>query len=163
MRWEDMQEEVCSVARTLSVIGDRWTLLVLRDAFLRTRRFEEFQKNLGIARHRLSERLKKLVEQGVMVKVQYQSSPARYEYRLTEKGIDLYPIIMMMVSWGDKWMDDGNGAPMIYKHKRCNQYFTPVISCSECGEPLNARDVSPQHGPGTIAAKLEGRLNNTAK
>ncbi|MDX1694794.1 MAG: helix-turn-helix domain-containing protein [Ketobacteraceae bacterium] len=152
MRWEEMQEETCSVARTLSVIGDRWTLLILRDAFLRVRRFEDFQKKLGISRHRLSERLKKLVKQGVMAKVQYQSSPPRYEYRLTEKGIDLYPVIMMMVRWGDKWMDDGNGAPMVYRHKSCGEHFTPVISCSECHEPLKAREVIPEYGPGLLAA-----------
>ena len=153
MRWEELQEETCSVARTLSVIGDRWTLLILRDAFLRVRRFEDFQKKLGISRHRLSERLKKLVAQGVLDRVEYQSNPPRHEYRLTEKGRDLYPVIMMMVRWGDKWMDDGNGAPMVYKHHGCGEYFTPEISCSACHEPLNARDVTPEFGPGTLAAQ----------
>lgn len=154
MRWEELQEETCSVARTLSVIGDRWTLLILRDAFLRVRRFEDFQKKLGIARHRLSERLKKLVAQGVLKKVEYQSNPPRYEYRLTEKGLDLYPVIMMMVRWGDKWMDDGFGAPMVYKHNRCGEYFTPEINCSECHQQLNPRDVAPEFGPGTLAAQM---------
>lgn len=153
MRWEELQEETCSVARTLSVIGDRWTLMILRDAFLRVRRFEDFQKKLGISRHRLSERLKKLVAQGVLKKKEYQSNPRRYEYRLTEKGLDLYPVIMMMVRWGDKWMDDGEGAPMIYKHQGCGEYFAPEISCSECHEPLNPREVAPEFGPGTLAAR----------
>ena len=88
-----------------------------------------------------------------MEKVEYQSNPARYEYRLTPKGVDLYPIIMMMVRWGDKYMDGGKGAPMVYTHKKCGEHFTPEISCSECGEVLDAREVAPEIGPGMANVK----------
>ncbi|MGH7123950.1 MAG: winged helix-turn-helix transcriptional regulator, partial [Stellaceae bacterium] len=89
MRWDEIRGMPCSVARTLSVIGDRWTLLVLRDAFLRTRRFEDFQRQLGVTRHLLASRLRKLVAAGILAKVRYQEKPTRYEYRLTEKGLEL--------------------------------------------------------------------------
>lgn len=154
MRWDEMRDERCSIARTLSVIGDRWIMLILRDAFLRIRRFEDFQNDLGISRQRLSEGLKKLVEEGVLEKVEYQSSPSRYEYRLTSKGVDLYPVIMAMVNWGDKHMDGGKGAPMIYKHKTCGSYFRAEIHCSECGEVVNPRDVRPEIGPGKATVRM---------
>ena len=89
MRWDDIDKQVCSVARSLSVVGERWTMLIIRDAFLGTRRFDQFQSNLGITRHRLSERLGKLVDAGVLVKVPYNDRPLRYEYRLTRKGRSL--------------------------------------------------------------------------
>ena len=97
MKWEALDEEPCSLARTVAVIGDRWTLLILRECFLRTRRFEGFQSSLQITRHLLSERLKKLVRFGILRRVPYQDTPKRYEYILTQKGLDLYPIIMAMV------------------------------------------------------------------
>src|SRR5438105_11200067 len=102
MRWDSLAKENCSLARTLAVIGDRWTLLILRDAFLRVRRFEEFETSLKIARRVLSERLALLVEEGVLSRVAYQERPVRYEYRLTEKGLDLYPAILSLVHWGDR-------------------------------------------------------------
>ena len=104
MRWNELSEENCSMARTVSVIGDRWTLLILRDCFLRVRRFEDFQERLGITRPILASRLKKLVDEFVLVKVPYQQRPPRYEYRLTQKGLDLYPIVMAIVHWGDVHM-----------------------------------------------------------
>jgi DNA-binding HxlR family transcriptional regulator len=91
MRWNELSEENCSMARTVSVIGDRWTLLILRDCFLRVRRFEDFQERLGITRPILASRLRKLVDEFVLVKVPYQQRPPRYEYRLTQKGLDLCP------------------------------------------------------------------------
>src|SRR5258708_26801880 len=97
MRWGNLEQEACSVARTVSVIGDRWTLLILRDCFLRVRLFEEFQARLGITRPLLASRLRKLVNDFVLAKVPYPQQPLRYEYRLTEKGIGLYPILMSIV------------------------------------------------------------------
>src|SRR5580658_335740 len=101
MKWEALDEEPCSVARTVGVIGDRWTLLILRDCFLRVRRFEDFQSRLGIARALLSNRLEKLVKNFILAKVPYQERPLRYEYRLTPKGLALHPIIMAIAHWGD--------------------------------------------------------------
>ena len=101
MKWDALEEEPCSVARTVAVIGDRWSLLILRESFLRVRRFDEFQASLGITRHLLAERLKKLVRFGVLRRIPYQDTPKRYEYILTQKGLDLYPIIMSIVHWGN--------------------------------------------------------------
>ena len=156
MRWSEIQHQKCSVARTLSVIGDRWTLMIIRDAFLRIRRFEHFQQSLGITRHSLSDRLKKLVDHGVFERVPYQQSPLRMEYRLTPKGRGLHPIIMTMLHWGDEWMDDGNGPPVLHRHTGCGQHFTPVLSCSSCEQPIQPRDVVPEAGPGLMNKQSKG-------
>lgn len=141
MKWNDLSSENCSLARALAVVGDRWTLLVLREAFLKTRRFEDFQLRLGIARRVLTERLAGLVENGVLEKVAYQQRPVRHEYRLTDKGLALYPVILSLVHWGDAHLGDGNGPPVIHRHKACGHDFRSVLTCSECGEALGARDV----------------------
>jgi DNA-binding HxlR family transcriptional regulator len=127
------------MARTIGVIGDRWSLLILRECFLRTRRFEAFQAALGITRHLLAERLKKMVRLGVLRRVPYQESPKRHEYILTQKGLDLYPIMMAIVHWGDIHMVDERGRPLIHVHKSCGKQFDPVMVCSECNEPLVAK------------------------
>lgn len=147
MRWDDVDKQTCSVARALSVVGERWTMLILRDAFLGTRRFDQFQKNLGITRHRLAERLTKLVDQGVLVKVPYHERPVRYEYRLTRKGLGLYPVLMSLSRWGDDWMDRGEGAPLEYVHQTCGHKTEPTLTCDECGETLRPEEVMPQLGP----------------
>jgi DNA-binding HxlR family transcriptional regulator len=147
MRWDDIDKQVCSVARALSVVGERWTMLIIRDAFLGTRRFDQFQANLGITRHRLSERLGKLVESGVLVKVPYCDRPVRHEYRLTRKGLALYPVMMSLGRWGDEWMDQGEGAPLEYVHQKCGNRTLPVLTCNECGEPLRPEEVTPRLGP----------------
>lgn len=148
MRWEELDQQPCSMARTLAVVGDRWTLLVLRDCFLGVRRFDEFEQRLGVTRHVLAGRLKKLVEHGVLAKVPYQQRPLREEYRLTEKGLDLHASILALVSWGDKHMADQRGAPIQHIHKACGQAMHPVTVCCECGEPIGARDIRVQAGPG---------------
>lgn len=148
MRWEELDQQPCSLARTLAVVGDRWTLLVLRDSFLGVRRFEEFERRLGITRHILTDRLKKLVEHGVLQRVPYQQRPVREEYRLTAKGLELYPVLMALVHWGDQHMADPRGAPVEHVHKGCGQRMRPVLTCSECGEAVSARDVSVRQGAG---------------
>jgi len=157
MRWNDIDKQVCSVARSLSIVGERWTLLILRDAFFGTRRFDEFQSNLGITRHRLSERLGKLVEQGVLRKVQYHDRPVRYEYRLTRKGLALYPVLMSLARVGDDWMAGDDGVPLEYVHQTCGQKTRPVLACSECGEALRPEEVKPQVGPAlqNVATAME--------
>lgn len=141
MKWNDLSSENCSLARALAVVGDRWTLLVLREAFLKTRRFEDFQSRLGIARRVLTERLAGLVDNGVLEKIPYQQRPVRHDYRLTDKGLALYPVILSLVHWGDVHLGDGNGPPIIHRHKACGHDFRSVLTCSECGEALGARDV----------------------
>ena len=148
MRWEELDQQPCSLSRTLAVVGDRWTLLVLRDCFLGVRRFDQFEKRLGVTRHLLADRLKKLVEHGVLVKVPYQERPLREEYRLTERGLDLHPAMMALVSWGDRHLADERGAPIRHIHKGCGQVMRPVTVCSECAEPVGARDVRVEVGEG---------------
>lgn len=154
MRWEELDREPCSLARSLSIVGDRWTLLVLRECFLRVRRFEEFEQRLGIARHVLADRLKKLTDAGVLAKVPYQERPRREEYRLTEKGLDLYPVMLSLLDWGDKWMSGPEGPPVLRRHKACGHVAHAVHNCSECGEPLDARSMTVELGPGAKDAEL---------
>ncbi|SEC09478.1 transcriptional regulator, HxlR family [Rhizobiales bacterium GAS188] len=154
MRWSELDQEACSVARTVSVIGDRWSLLILRDCFLRIRRFDDFQERLGVTRHILADRLKKLVDLGVLRRQRYVDRPPRYEYRLTEKGIELYPVLLALVHWGDRHMADAAGAPLLHRHKGCGALFEPVMVCSVCGEPLEAREVTVEEGPGAATSTL---------
>lgn len=147
MKWDDLAKEPCSVARSVAVIGDRWTLLILRDCFLGVRRFDAFQARLGISRTIIAERLKLLTDEGVLKRVAYQQNPTRFEYRLTEKGFDLYPVVLAIVSWGDRHYDDGRGPPILRRHKGCGCDFQPVTTCSECGEPVEARAVEARPGP----------------
>src|SRR3981081_1016338 len=125
-----------------------WSLLILRECFLRKRRFEAFQSSLGITRHLLAERLKKLVRFGVLRRIPYQESPKRYEYILTQKGLDLYPIIMSIVHWGNIHMVDARGRPLLHEHKSCGKMFDPLMVCSESGDPLTAKGVHVPPGPG---------------
>lgn len=154
MKWQDVGEMPCSVARSLAILGDRWTLLVLRNAFLGLRRFDDLQANLGVTRHVLADRLGRLVEAGVLKKVPYQDNPPRHEYRLTEMGRDLYPVLLALTRWGDRWLDEGRGAPLEYLHKSCGRKFRPTMVCSECGEAVHPHDVVPMAGPGLAATPV---------
>ncbi len=142
MRWDTLGKEDCSLARSLAVVGDRWTLMVLRDAFLGVRRFEEFERSLKIARRVLSERIALLVGQDILVRVPYQERPTRYEYRLTAKGLELYPVILSLVHWGDKHYAGKKGPPVVHTHRQCGRDFRSILTCSECGEAVTARDVN---------------------
>jgi DNA-binding HxlR family transcriptional regulator len=143
MRWSEIGEQRCSVARTLSVIGDRWTMLVLREAFRGVRRFDEMQRQTEAPRPILSDRLRVLVDEGVLERRPYGNHPDRFEYRLTEKGIDLYPVIVSLLTWGDRWMGDGEDLPPVeLRHKGCGHLMHPELACPECGEWLGARDVT---------------------
>jgi DNA-binding HxlR family transcriptional regulator len=153
MRWEELEQQPCSLARTLSVVGDRWTLLVLRECFLGTRRFDAFEQRLGITRHLLADRLKTLVRSGVLNKVAYQQRPLREEYRLTDKGRDLYPVIMSLVNWGDRYMSDENGPPIQHIHRTCGKPLRAQLVCSECAEPLAPHEVLLEEAPA-----FEGQL-----
>ena len=152
MRWAELDREACSVARSVSVIGDRWSLLILRDCFLRVRRFEEFQARLGITRHVLADRLKKLVDCGVLKRIAYQQRPRRYEYRLTEKGLDLNDLLLALVAWGDRHMAGARGRPKLYRHDACGELFDPVMCCSHCGGAVTARNIRILDGPGALPA-----------
>ena len=147
----DYDGQNCSIASTLELIGERWTLLILRDAFMRVRRFEDFQRSLGVARNVLSARLQRLCDEGILERRVYQERPVRYEYRLTEKGIDFWPILMTMMRWGDRYAAD-NGPPVLIEHKHCGGVPDAHLMCERCGQPLGARDVIPREGPGRAVA-----------
>jgi DNA-binding HxlR family transcriptional regulator len=147
----DYEGQNCSIARTLELIGERWTLLIVRDAFLGVRRFEDFQAGLGIARNVLSVRLGRLIDEGILEKRPYQERPARSEYRLTEKGIGLWPVLVSLVKWGDKYAAPG-GPPRVIEHHGCGGQVNDHLSCDRCGKPLTARDVVTRPGPGVAAA-----------
>ena len=146
------ENQVCSVARALEVLGDRWTLLVLRDAFTRIRRFEDFQRNLGVARNVLTDRLNRLVDEGILKRVPYQERPVRFEYRLTEKGRELWPVMMTLMQWGDRHYAEPEGPPVVVRHRDCGGTVTDHLSCSKCGAELTPYDVEPTAGPGAVNA-----------
>ena len=141
MKWNEIGEQPCSVARALSVFGDRWTMLILRNAFMGVRRFDDFQRSLGLTRHVLSERLKRLVEHGVLVKVPYVERQERLEYRLTEKGLAVYPIMLSMMQWADQWMDKGLGKPVEFIHTSCGPVLNSQVICTACEQPVQVQDV----------------------
>jgi DNA-binding HxlR family transcriptional regulator len=141
MRWSEIDQQDCSVAQALSVVGDRWTMLILKEAFMRVRRFEDFLDHTGVPRPVLAERLKVLVDNGVLERRRYSERPDRFEYRLTEKGRDLWPVLISLLRWGDKWMTGKEGPPVEVHHKACGHAIHPELACPECGEWLEATDM----------------------
>src|SRR4051794_15389027 len=149
--FEDMN---CSVALCLEIVGEWWSLLIVRDAFLGVRRFDDFQARLGISRNILNQRLKGLVDNGVLERVPYQDNPPRSEYRLTDKGRDLWHVITAMRQWGDRWAATG-GPPVRMRHSGCGHVVDAVTVCSHCGEPLHPRAVTVEPGPGAADVDFE--------
>lgn len=149
--FEDMN---CSVAQCLEVVGEWWSLLIVRDAFLGVRRFDDFQARLGISRNILNQRLTKLVDEGILERVPYQDNPPRSEYRLTEKGRDLWHVLTAMRQWGDRWAAP-DGPPLRLRHATCGRVVKAVAVCSHCGEPLDLRSVTVEPGPGSVAGDYE--------
>lgn len=147
MKWDEVSDEQCSVARASAVLGDRWTLVILSDVFLGVRRFDDFQERLGISRTTLAQRLKHLERHGVLERRLYQTNPARYEYRLTKKGRDLYPVLSTLLNWGDKYYADEGGPPILRRHRGCGNVMQPILCCPECGEAIEARDVLAEARP----------------
>jgi DNA-binding HxlR family transcriptional regulator len=145
-RTADYSHQVCSVAATLEVVGDPWTLLILRDAFAGVRRFEQWQERLGVARNVLAARLKSLVAHGVLIRRAYCERPPRYEYVLSPKGRDLYNVLLTMAAWGDRHVYGGTGGPVFYVHKACGRRFSPGLVCEACGEPVGPGDLIPSEG-----------------
>jgi DNA-binding HxlR family transcriptional regulator len=138
----------CTIARSVDVLGDHWNLLLIREACLGTRRFDDFQAALGIGRNMLSRRLGRLCDEGVLSRVEYQPSPRRYEYRLTDKGRDVYPILAAMAAWGERWLTGPEGSPLVLHHAACDHDMRAVVVCSECEQPLDVRQVRATVGPG---------------
>ena len=145
------EDQNCSIARTLEIVGERWTILILRDVFLGTRRFDDFERSLGVSRGILASRLARLCDEGILERRRYQESPERFEYRLTEKGRDLWPVLMALVKWGDRYEAE-QGPPRIFLHRGCGGEVTDRRTCAKCGAALTARDVEVREGPGVRAA-----------
>jgi DNA-binding HxlR family transcriptional regulator len=150
--------QTCSIAGALEIIGERWTLLVVREAFLGTRRFDDFQRELGVARNVLQTRLSRLVDEGVLERVRYQERPERYEYRLTDKGRDLWPVLHSLMLWGDRHR--GGQPPVVIRHRDCGGAVDDRRRCEACGAELSARDVVATPGPG--AGAQQRRLTDAA-
>lgn len=138
----------CSIARTLDVIGEWWTPLILRDVAIGLTRFDAIQRDLGVSRKVLTQRLGALVEHGVLEQVAYQDNPPRHDYVLTEKGADLAVVLLAMQSWGDRWVFGKDAAPVVMRHEVCGQDTEMVPACAACGETLRAGEVTPLPGPG---------------
>ena len=141
----------CSVARTLNLIGDPWTPLILRDLLAGLTRFDQIAEDLGISRNLLTQRLEHLMRGGVVVRTAYQQHPPRYDYALTMAGLDLAPVIMALVAWGDRWVTPEGGPPIVFEHD-CGETITPVMMCPACGRPATAHSVRAHPGPGARVA-----------
>ena len=138
----------CSIARTVDVVGQRWTPLILRDLFAGMSRFEDIRRDLGIASNVLAARLDDLERHGVVERRRYQSMPVRHDYVLTDKGRDLYPVIATLLAWGDKWQADPDGPPALIVHADCGHVTTAKTVCAECGGELKSDNAVAVAGPG---------------
>jgi DNA-binding HxlR family transcriptional regulator len=157
-----------SVGRTLSLVGDRWTIMILREAFFGVRRYGQLARNLEIPRPTLSLRLRKLVDAGLLDRVPYSTDPDRHEYRLTQAGRELFPAVIALMRWGDTHLAGPEGAPIVLHHETCRNTTHPHLTCDVCGEEINARNVRPERGPGFItdprsAARPAGRRGGPAR
>lgn len=148
MKRTNFDDLTCSIARTLNLIGEWWTPLILRDIFLGICRFEPLLNHLHISRNILTDRLQTLVDNQILERRLYQESPERYEYVLTERGIDLFPIMAAVMAWGDKWLHAEKGVPAELIHQECGHLTTPQVVCSECGGKITLNNVRSRPGPG---------------
>lgn len=138
----------CSIARAMDLVGDTWTPLIVREAFHGFRRFDEFQRELGIARNTLADRLRLLVDAGVLARETYRDDPPRQEYVLTEMGRDLFGVLAAVARWGDRWLAGEEGPPTEFRHAPCGHATHAEVVCAECGEPLRAAETTWHQGPG---------------
>jgi DNA-binding HxlR family transcriptional regulator len=146
-----------SVGRTLSLVGERWTMMILREAFFGVRRYGQFAQNLNVPRPTLSLRLRKLVDSGLLDRVPYSSEPERHEYRLTEAGRNLFPAVIALMRWGDSYLAGPEGPPIVLRHQTCGEQTHPHLTCDVCGKEIDARNVLPERGPGFIAKPARER------
>jgi DNA-binding HxlR family transcriptional regulator len=145
----------CSIARTVDVIGEPWSPLIVRNIYVGINRFDQLQQSLDISRKVLAERLRWLGANGVLERREYSSHPPRHEYVLTGKGLELFEVLMVMVAWGDKYLAGQAGPPVLYRHHACGQIGHVELRCSECGQPMRATDIDLLPGPGAQPAAAE--------
>lgn len=149
MKWSQIDAIPCPIAQAMSVIGDSWTLLLIRDAMRGSTKFEEFQQKTGASRAVISERLAHLVEHNVFERTQYEEHPPRFEYRLTARGKALQPVMMTMAHWAEAHLPKPTRAPK-RRHTACGHHFKPVITCSECGETITPETVTYDKAPAPV-------------
>ena len=152
----------CPIARATDILGDWWTPLVIREAVYGVTRFDEFQSSLGLSRNVLSHRLDRLVEEGIFERMQYQMSPPRFEYLLTEKGRDLLGVLLAMAAWGDRWLDDGSGPPILVRHADCGHDVRARVVCDHCRTTLTADNIEARLGPG-YPPEMRDRAQTTGR
>lgn len=155
MQRTSFSEQHCSVARTLDIIGEWWSLMILRDIFYGVNRFEALLVQLGISRKVLTHRLQRLTEEKILRKVAYQQNPPRYEYRLTARGLDLMPVLLSIMRWGDRWLSEEGQVPVEFIHTECGQVTIPKVVCTHCDGELTARNLSPRPGPGAAEDEIK--------
>jgi DNA-binding HxlR family transcriptional regulator len=144
----DFGAMTCSIARTLDIAGEPWSPLILRDVFTGITRFDDLQRNLGVSRKVLTQRLKHLVDQGMLKRRAYSTQPSRYDYLLTAKGSELCDVLLAITAWGDRWTAGAAGPPALLRHRTCGELTHAEVRCANCGELLHAREVDTQPGPG---------------
>jgi DNA-binding HxlR family transcriptional regulator len=147
VHWDDVGSQVCSIARTMSVLGDRWTMLIVREAFIGTNTFDEFVAYTGATPQVVSARLKRLVEAGVFKKEPVADGRGRSEYLLSEMGQDLYPVVCTIMVWGDQWLSDGRGRPHALRHTECGCMTSPKLACDACGEFVSRKTLKGEPSP----------------
>jgi DNA-binding HxlR family transcriptional regulator len=152
MQRTDFASMPCSIARSLAVAGEPWSPLVIRDVYIGINRFDDLQHDLGISRKVLTQRLKHLVDAGLLERRPYSDRPPRHEYLLTQMGSEFMDVLMAMVAWGDRWTAGDAGPPVLYRHRECGQITHVEPHCAACGEPLRSGDVGLEPGPGLPAA-----------
>lgn len=138
----------CSIARATDLFADAWTALIMRDVLLGVTRFDDLASDLGISRKVLAARLSRLVHEGVLTRERYQDRPRREHYLATEKGKELYPVLLALMDWGDRWYSGAAGPPLRIRHLTCGHDTNPVTACAHCGEPLTVDDTIQLPGPG---------------
>ncbi len=148
MQRTDFSEMTCSIARSLAVAGEPWSPLLLRDVWVGINRFDDLQRDLGISRKVLAERLEHLVGEGMLKRRPYSERPARYEYVLTGKGFEFVDVLMVMAQWGDRWTAGDAGPPVLRRHRACGNVTQIELRCAECGETVISPDVDVELGPG---------------
>ncbi len=141
MKSGELAQSTCGMERALAIVGDRWALTILRDAFLGVRRFEDFQRRSAMARNVLAKRLALLVSHGVLARTVYQDRPIRHEYRLTSRGQGLFPVVLSLASWGQAHLAEDHAPATVFRHRDRNHDMRPILACSACGDELHARSV----------------------
>ena len=161
MQRTDFAQMPCSIARSLAVAGEPWTPLVIRDVYIGINRFDDLQRDLGVSRKVLAERLRHLIDAGMLERRPYSDRPLRHEYALTRMGLEFVDVLMAMVAWGDRWTAGEAGPPALYRHRVCGEITQVVPHCSACGVEMHSTDVEVEPGPGSREGGSSAALSDS--